>query len=84
MTEKKIKQKISKNTLIVEIVERYPKAAEKLMTKYSFHCIGCSLSAMETIGEGAAAHGMCRAEIVKMVEDLNKSANKEDEARKKK
>ncbi len=84
MIEKKIKQKITKNTLIMELVERYPKAADKLVSKYSFHCIGCSLASMETIGEGAMAHGMCKEEIKMMVEDLNKVASKEDEARKKK
>lgn len=67
-----IKNKISKNTLILEIVERYPKAAEKLVSKYNFHCIGCSLAEMETLGEGAMAHGMCREEIKQMVENLNK------------
>lgn len=67
-----MKQKITKNTLIMEIVERYPKAAERLVSKYSFHCIGCSLAEMENLGEGAMAHGMCREEIKLMVEDLNK------------
>lgn len=79
-----IKNKISKNTLILEIVERYPKAAEKLMAKYNFHCIGCSLAEMETLGEGAMAHGMCREEIKQMVEDLNAVASKEDAGRGKK
>lgn len=84
MTDKKIKQKITKNTLIMEIVERYPKTADKLVSKYNFHCIGCSMAEMENIGEGAAAHGMCKEEIKMMVEDLNKIANKEDEGRKRK
>jgi len=79
-----IKNKISKNTLILEIVERYPKAAEKLVSKYNFHCIGCSLAEMETLGEGAMAHGMCREEIKQMVEDLNAVASKEDAGRGKK
>ncbi len=78
------RQKITKNTLIMELVERYPKAAEKLVTKYNFHCIGCSLAEMETLGEGAMAHGMCREEIKQMVEDLNKVASKESEGREKK
>ena len=79
-----MKQKITKNTLIMEIVERYPKAAEKLVSKYNFHCIGCSLAEMETLGEGAMAHGMCREEIKQMVEDLNAVASKEDAGRGKK
>lgn len=84
MENKKIKQKITKNTLIMEIVERYPKTADKLVSKYSFHCIGCSVAEMENINEGATAHGMSKKEIEKMIEDLNVVANKEDLKRKKK
>ena len=54
------------------------------MAKYNFHCIGCSLAEMETLGEGAMAHGMCREEIKQMVEDLNAVASKEDAGRGKK
>lgn len=70
------KSKISKRTLILEIVERYPKLAEALVEKYNFHCIGCSLAEMETLGEGARAHGMERKEIEEMVVDLNKMIEK--------
>ena len=68
MAEKKIKQKITKNTLILEIAERYPKLAEVLIEKYGMHCLGCSMSAVETLAEGAMAHGMDKKEVEKMVE----------------
>ena len=84
MIKKKIKQKITKNTLILEIAERYPELIDILTNKYKFHCIGCSMSAIETISEGAMAHGMDKKKVEKMIEKLNELASKEDEGRKKK
>ena len=78
MINKKIKQKITKNILILEIAERYPKLVDVMVEKYGLHCIGCSLSAVETLEEGAMGHGMSKKEVGKMVEDLNKLANKAD------
>ena len=77
MTAKKTKQKITKNTLILEIAERYPKLVDILIEKYGFHCIGCSLSAVETLGEGAMGHGFDKETINEMVKDLNEAASKE-------
>jgi hybrid cluster-associated redox disulfide protein len=66
-----MKNKITKNTLILEIAERYPELIDILVEKYGFHCIGCSMSAIETLGEGAMAHGMNKEKTKKMVENLN-------------
>lgn len=79
-----IKEKITKNTLILEIVERYPKLVDILVEKYGLHCIGCSFSAVESLEEGAMGHGMNKKEVEKMVEELNKKANRVDLKRKKK
>ena len=84
MVKKKIKEKITKNTLILEIAERYPKLVEILVEKYGLHCLGCSLSAVETLEEGAMGHGMNKKEIEKMIMELNKEASKADLKRKKK
>lgn len=84
MAEKKIKQKITKNILILEIAERYPKLTNVLIEKYGMHCLGCSMSAVETLEEGAMGHGMCKKEIDEMVADLNRLANKVAVVRKKK
>ncbi|MFA5025855.1 MAG: DUF1858 domain-containing protein [Candidatus Shapirobacteria bacterium] len=84
MTEKKIKQRITKNILILEIAERYPYLIDVLIEKYGFHCIGCSLSAVETLGEGAMGHGFDKKTIEKMIIELNELANKEDSSRKQK
>lgn len=84
MAEKKIKQKITKNTLILEIAERYPKLVELLVEKYGLHCLGCSMSVVETLEEGAMGHGMSKKEIEKMVLELNIEASRGDLKRSKK
>ena len=66
------KQFITENTLIAEVVERYPNIAEILTEDYGFHCVSCFASEMETIGMGAAGHGMTDKEIKKMLTSLNK------------
>ena len=68
---KTVKQQITKNTLIAEVVEKFPKLAEVLVEEYGFHCIGCYASTMESLGEGAVVHGMEEKEIERMVADLN-------------
>lgn len=84
MINKKIKQKITKNILILEIAERYPKLTDVLVEKYGLHCLGCSMSAVETLAEGAMGHGMNKKEIEEMIMDLNILANKVDSTRRQK
>ncbi len=63
--------KVTADTPIMELVMNHPKAVSVLMD-YGFHCIGCQLSAYESLGQGAAAHGMDEAQIKKMVSEINK------------
>ena len=69
---KKKVEKITKNTLLSEVVDKYPQLAEKLTVDYGFHCIGCFAAEMETLEQGAMVHGMREKEIDKLVENLNK------------
>lgn len=69
MTTKK--QVLTKDTLIAEIVEKFPEMAEVLVEDYGFHCIGCFGAEMETLGQGAEVHGMTAKEIDDMIETLN-------------
>ncbi len=75
---KKQTNEITKDIMIGDLVEKYPKLAEVLMEEYGFHCIGCMAAGMETLEEGATVHGMNSKDIKKMVEDL-KILVKEDE-----
>ena len=67
--------KITKNTKLGEIVEKYPKAVE-VMLKQGLHCVGCHMAAFETIEQGAKAHGMDDKEIKEMLEKMNKAIEK--------
>ena len=71
---KKQKIEITKDIMIGDLVENYPKLARVLVEEYGFHCIGCMAAGMETLEEGAAVHGMDKKEIQKMVADLKKLA----------
>jgi hybrid cluster-associated redox disulfide protein len=68
----KSRNKITKNTIIGELIERNPKTVEILTEKYGLHCVGCGMVTMETLEMGARAHGMTAKEINRMVAELNK------------
>jgi hydroxylamine reductase len=68
--DKKIE--ITKDLLIGDLVETYPKLAKVLVEDYGFHCIGCMAAGMETLEQGAQVHGLGKKEIEKMVTDLRK------------
>ncbi len=61
---------ITKETTIEEVVSKYPESVIVFM-KHGLHCVGCHVSAFESIEEGAIAHGI---NVDALVEDLNKVA----------
>ncbi|TAN39681.1 MAG: DUF1858 domain-containing protein [Candidatus Methanoperedens sp.] len=61
---------ISKENTIEEVVTKYPESVMVFM-KHGLHCIGCHVSAFESIEEGAMAHGI---NVDALVADLNKIA----------
>lgn len=66
------KEKITKDMTFGEVLQRYPDTTGIFM-KHGLHCIGCIIASMETIGQGAAAHG---TDIDKLIKDLNKAIKK--------
>lgn len=50
-----MKEYISKNTLIGEIVNTYPESVEVLMAK-GMHCLGCPASQAESIEDACMVH----------------------------
>ncbi|MDD4251175.1 MAG: DUF1858 domain-containing protein [Candidatus ainarchaeum sp.] len=42
-----------------------------ILAGYGLHCIGCHVSAVESIEEGCMAHGLSDKDIVKLVKDAN-------------
>ena len=64
--------KITKKTSIAEVIINHPETFE-VFQKHGLHCIGCPMSQVESIEEGAKAHGI---DTDKLIKDLNKSVKK--------
>lgn len=62
-----MEKKITKDTIIADVVELNPKAGEILMS-YGMHCLGCAIAHGETVEQAAAAHG---ADLDAMLDELN-------------
>ncbi|MEM5812183.1 MAG: DUF1858 domain-containing protein [Candidatus Aenigmatarchaeota archaeon] len=61
---------ITKDMSFGEVLQRFPQTFP-VFSKHGMHCIGCSMSAFETIEQGASAHGI---DVKKFVDELNKAA----------
>lgn len=70
--------KIERSIPIGELVMNYPSSVEVLF-KYGFHCIGCGLSAYETLEQGALAHGFDDSVIDEMVVEIREAVKKDEE-----
>ena len=69
---------ITKQTPIGELVKDHPETVEVFL-KFGLHCIGCPVSMMETIEQGAAGHGMSDEEIDNLVKELNEKIKEKSE-----
>ena len=69
--EKKSLQGATKKTKFSEILEGGEDAA-KILFEAGLHCVGCPMTAQESLEEGCLAHGMSEKDIDKLVERLNK------------
>ena len=69
---KEAKQNITPDMMMGEAIQKYPETAE-VMFRHGLHCIGCHVSAYETIEQGAATHGI---DPKKLVEDMNRAIAK--------
>jgi hybrid cluster-associated redox disulfide protein len=61
---KKNNKKINKDMTFAELIQESPKAARKLAEKGMF-CGGCPMAMMETIEQGAIAHGFDPKKLIK-------------------
>jgi len=66
--------KISKKMSFSEIIKKNPELAEEFM-KEGLHCVGCPMAMMETLEEGAMAHGL---DADKLVDKINKNKKKKE------
>ena len=61
------KQKITKDTLISDVVNINPDSVQ-ILQSYGMHCLGCAFAHMETVEQAVSAHG---AELDALLEKLN-------------
>jgi len=66
----KSSSKISKAMALGEIIQKFPKAAP-LLAEAGLHCIGCHISAFESLEDGCKAHGLSDKEIDSLVKRMN-------------
>ena len=74
----KTKKKINKEMLIADLIESYPELGNILVEKYGFYCIGCPMSAQESIEEGAKVHGMSDKDVDQMIKGLRKKVEEDE------
>lgn len=78
MSEQKTEQVgITKDTNIGEIVEKYPEVIDTL-TGFGVHCVGCHVSAFESLEMGFKGHGMTDEQISDAVIKLNEIIKKDN------
>ncbi len=66
----KKKFEVKKNMTFAELLEKRPESMNYLF-EAGLHCIGCHMSAYETIEQGCLAHGFSKKEIEKLIERIN-------------
>ncbi len=61
---------ITKDINLGELIQKYPQT-EEVLYDYGLHCVGCALSAFDTLEAGAKVHGLTNKEIDEMAARLN-------------
>ena len=67
-----IKQLITKDMTIGDVVSKYPAVIEPLQAA-GVHCVGCHVSYSESLEDGFKGHGMSDEEVGMVIENLNKA-----------
>ena len=64
-----IRQFITKDMLIGDVIEMYPGAAKALLS-VGMHCITCGVAIYESVEEASYVHGLEPDDVVKVVNDM--------------
>ena len=70
--EQEVKQVITKEMTIGDVVAKYPAVIEPLQ-EAGVHCVGCHVSYSESLEDGFKGHGMSDEEIDSVIVKLNKA-----------
>jgi hybrid cluster-associated redox disulfide protein len=76
MAKKTNVQKINKEMLIGEVVQKYPQAIETIIS-LGLHCVGCHVAAFESLEMGFKAHGMDDKQVDEAIKKLNEAVDKD-------
>ena len=68
---------ITKDMLIMDILEKYPQIAPILMG-YGLHCVGCSFSSFDTLEGAINIHGMDDETFEMLLKDVNTTISNKD------
>ncbi len=69
-TGEKNNEFVTKEMKVSEIINNYPESVPVLMG-YGLHCIGCHLSNIDTLEEGAKIHSIDEETMELMIKDVN-------------
>src|SRR3989344_3619948 len=69
-TEQELKQLITKDMTIGDVVKKYPSCIEVLQ-EAGVHCVGCHVSYFETLEQGFKGHGMTDEHVNLVIENIN-------------
>ena len=81
MAEQIQTQLITNDTIISEILEINPSKSAlltEMLLDFGIHCIGCGASTIETLGQGVLGHGYSEDQLNKLIKDLNKVIESEE------
>ena len=79
--------KITKETIIADILEMHPDKAmllSEIMMEFGIHCVGCGANAFETLEQGVLGHGYSEKDLNRLLTDLNKAVNTKTKSKKQK
>lgn len=60
--------KITGEMTLGNVIKEWPETAE-VFFQFGLHCIGCHISAYESVADGAKAHGVNPEELVKALNE---------------
>ncbi len=69
------KEKVTKDMIIREVVEKYPDSINVFL-EYGVLCFSCPVASQETIENGLKSHGFSDEEIEEIVDKINKAVEK--------
>ena len=64
-----IRQFITKDMLIGDVIEIYPSAAKALLS-VGMHCVTCGVALYESVEEASYVHGLDPDDVIKVVNDM--------------